>query len=128
MEKEENNAKSDRATTNARRSIGKKNICLLEALLYLNKNQRATFLRTADDKLIRCIGECVFNTLKGNVPLERGEKNRLSKYKATLRRIASKRSNLKNKRKLLVQRGGFLSYIIGPILTALLSRIIGGRD
>lgn len=113
------------ATKTARRSIGERNACLLEALCHLNKNQRASFLRGADDKFIRCICECVFNTLRGNVPLEPSEKNRLTKYKTTLRRVAAKRGNWKNKRKLLVQRGGFLPYIIVPILTALLSRIIG---
>jgi len=114
----ESNEKTDGATKIARHSIGRRNACLLEALCHLNKNQRAVFLRTADEKFIRCIRECVFNTLKGNVPLERREKNRLSKYKTALRRIAAKRGNL--------QRGGFLPYIIGPILSILLSRIIDG--
>jgi len=64
--------------------FGRRNACLLEALCHLNKNQRAVFLRTADEKFIHCVRECVFNTLKGNIPLERREKNRLSKYKTAL--------------------------------------------
>lgn len=94
----------------------------------MNKNQRTSFLRSADEKFIRSICECVFNTLRGNVPLKQCEKNRLSKYKTTLRRVAEKRGNWKNKRKLLVQRGGFLPYIIGPILSVLLTRLIGGAN
>jgi len=90
----------------------------------LKKNQRAAFLRDADNKFAKCIQECIFNTLEGNVPLRSSEKKRLSKHKTTLRRIAAKRGNLKTKRKLLIQREGFLPYIIGPILGALLSRII----
>ena len=124
--KEKRNVCTDSAAKIARRSIGKRNVCLLEAVCHLNKNQRAAFLRTADEKFIRCIHECVFNTLNGNVPLERREKERLSKYKTTLRRIAKKRGNWKSKRKLLLQRGGFLPYIIVPILSALLSHFIGG--
>ena len=119
---------SDSVTKIARRSIGKRNACLLETLCHLNNKQRITFLRIADDKFIRCICECVFNTLKGNVTLKRREKDRLSKYKSTLRRIATKRENWKDKRQLLVQRGGFLPYIIGPILSVLLTRIIGGTE
>lgn len=92
-------AAADSVTKTARRSIGKRNACLLEALCHLNKNQRASFLRTADEKFIRCISECVFNTLNGNVALKQREKNRLCKYKTTLRRIASKKSSWKNKRK-----------------------------
>ncbi|KYN50543.1 hypothetical protein ALC57_01002 [Trachymyrmex cornetzi] len=116
--------KSHSATKIATHSISKRNACLLAALYHLNKNQRTTFLRGADEKLIRCICECVFNTLEGNVSLERCEKNQLTKYKTPLRRIVAKRGNWKDKRKLLVQRGGFLPYIIGPILSTLLSLII----
>jgi len=73
------------------------------------------------------ICECVFNTLKRNVLLERSsEKNRLTKYKKALRRVVAKRGNWKDKRKLLMQRGRFLPYIIGPVLSTLLSLIIEG--
>ena len=121
------NVKSHRATKITTHSIGKRNVCLLAALYHLNKNQRTIFLRNADGKLIRCICEiCVVNTLKGNVSLERSEKNRLTKYKKALRRVIAKRCNWKDKRKLLVQRDGFLPYIIEPILSILLSLIIEG--
>ncbi|KYN20104.1 hypothetical protein ALC57_07532 [Trachymyrmex cornetzi] len=56
----------------------------------------------------------------------RCEKNRLTKFKTPLRRIVAKRGNWKDKRKLLVQRDGFLPYNIGPILSTLLSLIIEG--
>ena len=108
----------------AKRSIGERNACLLRALCLLNKNQRASFLRNADDKFIGCIRECIFNALKGNVQLGHGIKNRLVKYKTKLRRIAAKHGNWKTKRKLITQSGGFLPYIIAPILSALLSQII----
>lgn len=119
------NALDSRAIKSARRSIGERNACLLKCLCYLKKSQRDSFLRAADNKLVKCIQECVFNTLKGNVPLVRSERTRLAKHKTILRRVAAKRGDWKAKRKLLVQRGGFLPYLIGPILGALLSRIIG---
>ncbi|KYN43251.1 hypothetical protein ALC56_02314, partial [Trachymyrmex septentrionalis] len=59
----------------------------------------------ADEKLIHCICEYVFNTLKGNVSLEQSEKNRLTKYKKALRRVVAKRGNWRDKRKLLVPVG-----------------------
>jgi len=58
----ESDEKMDGAIKIARYSIGKRNACLLEALCHLNKNQRAAFLRTADEQFIRCIRERVFNT------------------------------------------------------------------
>lgn len=60
---------SDSAIKFARRFIGERNACLLKTSYYLKKKQRASFLHSADNKLIKCIQECVFNTLKGNVPL-----------------------------------------------------------
>lgn len=116
---------SNRAIKNARRSIGERNLCLLKTLCHLKKNQRTVFLRAADNKLIKCIQECIFNTLKGNVPLCCSDKKRLAKHKTVLRRVAAKQGNWKIKRKLLVQRGGFLPYLIGPLLGAILSRFIG---
>src|SRR5436190_10730235 len=92
----------------AKRCIGERNICLLKTLCYLKKNQRASFLRKADDKLVKCIQECIFNTLKGNVPLGFNERKRLAKHKTVLQRVAAKQGDWKTKRKLLVQRGGFL--------------------
>lgn len=116
---------SVRAVKIARQSIGEKNTSLLKTLCYLKKNQRTAFLRTVDNNLIKCIQECVFNTLKGNVPLGSSEKKRLAKHKSILRRIAAKKGGLKVKRKLLVQHGGFLPYLIVPILEVILSRFIG---
>ena len=59
-------------------------VCLL-TFYHLNKKQHTTFLHSADEKLICCICECVLNTLKNNISLERYEKNRLTKYKALRR-------------------------------------------
>jgi len=47
---------------------------------------------------------------KGTFRLNDPKKNRLSKYKIPLRRITTKRGKRKDKRKLLVQRGGFFYY------------------
>jgi len=69
------NKKSHSATKIALHSIGKRNVCLLAKLYHFNKNQHTTFLRGADEKLIRCICKCIFfNTLKDNVSLECCEK------------------------------------------------------
>ena len=77
------NEKSHRATKIATHSIGKRNACFLAALYHLNKIQRTTFLRNADEKFVVFVN--VFLILKDNVSLEECEKNRLTKYKKTLR-------------------------------------------
>lgn len=125
--KEQDNKKKSSATSKklckraikiARRSIGEKNACLLETLCYLKKKQRASFLRDADNNLIKCIQECIFNTLRGNVPLDSKEKKRLIGHRAILRRIASKQGNLKDKKNCWCS--GEDSYLILSYLYSLL--------
>jgi len=42
------------------------------------------------EKLIRCICECVFNTVEGNISLPSDDPKKSVKYKTPLQRIAAK--------------------------------------
>ena len=68
-------------------------------------------IQGADRDLTDCIGECARNILKGNVTLKPSEKARLTKYKLKLGR----RATLKSRKKVL-QTGGFLPALLGPLL------------
>ena len=81
---------------------------------------RRAFLTSADDDLIKAI-ECAINTLNGNHELTKEDKGKLSKYKKRLRALVNPKISFKSKRKLLVQKGGF----IVPLLTSILSGVIG---
>ncbi len=54
--------------------------------------------------------------LKGNLHLTDGDKKRLVHHRATLRQLASKGVSLKNKKHLLIQKGGLVSALIAPLL------------
>ena len=82
---------------------------------------RRALLASADDDLIKAIVECAINTLNGNHKLTKDEKSKLQKYKGRLRALVSPKISFKNKRKLLIQKGGF----IVPLLTSILSGVIG---
>lgn len=127
----------------------KRSIALLNALYHSNNEQRKALLRAADKPLVKCICECVVNTLHGSVCLSNGTKNRLKKYKNVLRRIAAScvkkqngctgvRSgargkqrgfNWKVKKRLIMQRGGgvFLPLLLAPIISTLVSSLFGGK-
>lgn len=107
--------------------LNKKQIAILRALQYLNKEQREAVLRKADSRVIRCICECALNVLRGNVPLETGEKRKLRRHASVLRRLAAKKGCWKSKKRFVVQSGGFLPLLLAPILGTLLSNLIGGR-
>ena len=82
---------------------------------------RRVLLESANDDLIKAIVECVINTLNGNHKLTKDEKSKLKKYKNRLRALVKPKISFKSKRKLLVQKGGF----IVPLLTSILSGVIG---
>jgi hypothetical protein len=65
--------------------------------------------------------ECASNTLNGNHKSSKEEKNNLKRYKNRLREIVNPKISFKSKRKLLIQKGGF----IVPLLTTILSGVIG---
>ena len=66
--------------------------------------------------MINSINECVLNVLVGNIPLSTCLKRKLQKYKLAHRRLADKRVRHSAKKRLLIQKDGFLL----PLLTSIL--------
>ena len=97
----------------------------LPELLFLgkcNSKTRKLILQNANSKLINAIRECLHNFLKGNVPFHKKDMNKIKKYKKSIRSLVSK-SCLKRNREILVQKGGFLPFII-PTIVDLVGSII----
>jgi len=70
---------------------------------------------------MKAIVDCAINTLNGSHKINKEEKNKLSKYKNRLRALIDPKISFKSKRKILIQKGGF----IVPLLTSILSGVIG---
>lgn len=103
-------------------TIDKKHADILRALQHFSAKERVAFFRAANAKLVRCVCECVFNVLCGNVPIHTKHKTDLKRHASILRKLVEKkngRRNLVRKRRLIVQKGGFLPTLLIPILTAL---------
>ena len=92
---------------------------MLNALESAKPRQRRALIATAENELIHKICELVLNVLNGNVALSESETSKLKRYKKVLRQLIDKRVKVRQKRQLLVQKGGFLSAIIGPALAEL---------
>ena len=71
-----------------------------------------------DEDLLCVLCDCSLNILSGNVKLQPRQKKSLEKHKERLRILADKKIPLKRK-KVLIQDGGFLAAILGPIVSAL---------
>ena len=71
-------------------------------------------IKNADGGLVQCLCEGSLNILKGNVRLTAAQKRKLARHKRDLRTLAQNRGTLKSKKRIL-QKGGFLSALIGPL-------------
>jgi hypothetical protein len=73
--------------------------------------------------LFDSINECVLNVLVGNVPLSTCLRRKLQKYKLALRRLADRSVRHSAKKRLLIQKGGFLLPLLTSILPIIASVI-----
>ena len=102
----------------------KRNLDFLHVLKRANKKQRTAILDSANKDLILCLCEVIDNVLAGTVKLSIKQKKDLSKYKSILRQLVDKKVSINKKKKLFIQKGGFLPAILGPAL-GLAATIIG---
>jgi len=102
----------------------KRNLAFLHVLKKANKKQRKAILDSGNKDLILCLCEVIDNVLAGTVKLSIKQKKDLSKYKSILRQLVDKKVTLDKKRKIFIQKGGFLPALLGPAL-GLAATIIG---
>ena len=86
-------------------------------------------IEKADNSLIKCLCECAHNILKGNIELSKKDLKKLKRYRRKLHDLVNKKVSVKRKKKIL-QTGGILPAILGPLLPAILpiaSKILLGQ-
>jgi len=99
---------------------------LLKALSRVRrKEDRRKILRVGGEKLASCLCECCHNVLQGNIRMSVAERKKLKRHAKSIRTLGDPRVNLRNKKKLLNQKGGFLPALLAPILSTAVG-LIGG--
>lgn len=97
-----------------------KRLLRCQHLLYVLKTAknklRRNILKEADPDLIKALCDCSVNVLNGNIDVGVSVKKKLKKYKKDLRAISCPKRKLSLKRKLIIQRGGFLPTLLGALL------------
>ena len=91
----------------------------LKVLAKCKAKQRKALLQNISPGLLKCLCECSLNVLKGNVKLTSSQKQLLRRHRKVLRSLADRKTTVKRKKQLLVQKGGFLPALLGPILSTL---------
>jgi hypothetical protein len=95
-----------------------KNRQLLTCLCDCKKSFRNSIISEADKSLIDSICQIVYNVLHGHIQLDDEVKTKLQKYKKTLRKLVEKNS-LEKKKKIIIQNGGWLQFILPAAITAI---------
>lgn len=76
-------------------------------------------IKNGSNDLLSVLCECCHNVIKGNVPLTHFQKKRLQRHKNTLRTLANKKKLTLFKKRQLLQKGGFLGVLLGPVIKLL---------
>lgn len=108
-------------------TLTKKQLRDLEFIRTCPKALRKELLKKLPSRSVKAICECSLNVLKGNIPLSSKQKKSLNQYKSTLRKIGTKKGALFQKKKLIIQKGGFLNILIPAALSVLTGLIHGTR-
>jgi hypothetical protein len=92
-----------------------------------NKSLRDSILReiSCDDHIYDALSELAVNTLKGNVPLTKRQKEKLRRQKRFISSLSCdrKKHSLRKRKYLVRQSGGYLATVL-PIIVTLLSELL----
>lgn len=102
----------------------KANKHMLHVLKNCNSQIRKSILKLTHPELIKTLCEICENTLCGNIELSNDIKKKLKAYKNHIRKVTQKKVNLKTKRKILIQKGGFLPILLSALLSGVIGNLI----
>jgi len=90
----------------------------LHVLKACSCQKRIDFVKKSPNDFVKCLCEVCDNLLKGNIPVNKKQKQQLYRYRNTLRFLASKKhKSLSKKRKIIQLGGAFLPILLPPLLT-----------
>jgi len=88
---------------------------------------RKAIISNYNKELVNSISESILIVLNGTVKLAGCNTRKLLKHRVTLRKVADKRVLLSTKKRLIIQRGGFLLPLLSAVLPAIASLIVSSR-
>lgn len=81
--------------------------------------QRNKLIDSAPPHVIGTLSDCAHNVLRGNVKISKNQLSKLKRHKTELRHLSKRRGVSINKRRKILQKGGLLPALIGPLLSIL---------
>jgi hypothetical protein len=80
---------------------------------------RKKLIEDATPDQIRALSEIAHNIVNGNFTLSKHKLSQLKVHKHSIRKLSQKTTPHQKKKHLLLQKGGFLPFLIAPVLSAL---------
>ena len=102
----------------------KSNYHALHVLKTAEPRLRKALITNCNTELENCVSECVLNLLNGYTRLSGCKTRKLKKHTSALRKVADRHVPLSEKKRLIVQRGGFLLPLQSAIQPKIASLIL----
>jgi len=102
----------------------KANKHLLYVLKKADNRLRKAIISNSNSDLVKTIVEIVLNTLQGNHKVTKSHLKALTKNKKALRYITCPKRTINSKRKVLIQKGGFLPILITSLLSGIFGKLL----
>ena len=91
---------------------------VLKRIRRMGEKAKRQYVRKCDTEFVNCVSECAKNVIKGNVPLNNRQMTNLRRKRNDLRTLSMKKTSLRTKHKI-IQKGGFLTALLPPVLAVL---------
>lgn len=102
----------------------KEHYYIILGLSALSNEVRKSIMKNASKDFILALMEIVSNVVYGNVDVSSEHVREMKKHAKILQEMANKKTSMR-RRKEIIQQGGFLAALAGPILGAV-APLIGG--
>ena len=99
-----------------------RNLEYLKILSFCSKTNKNLIVKKGTKDLINTLNECAINTLNGNIRISNKNKSKLKRFKYPLRKLV-RNKKISDKKKILIQEGGFLQYILPGAITLITTLI-----
>ena len=86
---------------------------------YCTKANQKDVISKANGPLINKICECILNIINGNIKISTQDFEKLKPYKGLFRKLLQKKTKISEKKRLIIQKGGFLQILIPAIISGL---------
>lgn len=96
----------------------RRNHSFLELIRTCKPKKRKQLINGATADNIKALSEIAHNTLKGNLKLPEPILKKLKRHKSSIRSLAKKNQSVTAHKSMLIQKGGFLPFLVTPFLAA----------